>query len=56
MRTSGARRRVVEEGMSKMNGNEYTIYKIMLNLISNDMVAWAFIKLTSAYKYVGVFV
>jgi hypothetical protein len=53
MRTSGTGCRGTEEGMSEMNG---TIYNIMLNLVSNDTVAWAFIKLTSAYKYVGVFV
>ena len=39
-----------------MNGCECTIYKMVLDLVSNDYVAMAFITLTKAYKYVGLLV
>ncbi len=35
-----------------MNGCECTIYTMLLDLVSNDYVAGAFIKLAYAYKYV----
>jgi len=35
----------------KEKGNE-----VLLGLVSNDFVAWTFIKLCAAYKYVGVFI
>ena len=34
-----------------MNGCECTIYKMLLDVVSNDYVAWAFITLARAYKY-----
>ena len=39
-----------------MNGCECTFYKLVLDLVSNDYVAWAFITLTKAYKYAGLLV
>jgi hypothetical protein len=39
-----------------MNGCECTIYKLVLDLVSNDYVAWAFITLAKAYKYAGLLV
>jgi hypothetical protein len=39
-----------------MNGCECIFYNMLLNLVSNDYVAWAFIKLISAYKYAGLLV
>jgi hypothetical protein len=39
-----------------MNGCECTIYKMLLDLVSNDYVAWAFMKLSYAYKYAGLLV
>ena len=39
-----------------MNGCECTIYKILLDVVSNDLVAWTFITLTKAYKYAGLLV
>jgi len=35
----------------KGKGNE-----VLLGLVSNDIVAWTFIKLCAAYKYVSVFI
>lgn len=34
-----------------MNGCECIIYKLVLNIVSSDAVAWAFISLSYAYKY-----
>lgn len=39
-----------------MNGCECTIYKMILDLVSNDYVAWAFITLARASKYAGLLV
>jgi hypothetical protein len=39
-----------------MNGCECTIYKLILGLVSNDYVAWAFMNLSNAYKYAGLLV
>ena len=39
-----------------MNGCECTIYKLVLDLVSNDYVAWGFMTLTKAYKYAGLLV
>lgn len=39
-----------------MNGCECTIYKLILDLVSNDYVSWAFITLARAYKYAGLLV
>jgi hypothetical protein len=36
-----------------MNGCECTIYKLVLDLVSNDYVAWTFMTLARAYKYAG---
>lgn len=36
-----------------MYGLECTIYKFTLNLVTNDMIASALIKLTTIYKYIG---
>ena len=34
-----------------MNGCECNIYQMVLDFVSNDAVAWAFIRLSYAYKY-----
>lgn len=34
-----------------MNGCECVIFKLVLSVVSNDVVAWAFIRLSYAYKY-----
>ena len=34
-----------------MNGCECTIYKMILDLVSNDYVSWALITLARGYKY-----
>jgi hypothetical protein len=34
-----------------MYGCECIIFKSILNIVSNDAVAWAFIRLSYAYKY-----
>ena len=39
-----------------MNGCECTIYKTVLDLVSNDYVVWAFITLAKSYKYAGLLV
>jgi hypothetical protein len=39
-----------------MNGCECMIYKMVLDLVSNDYVAWAFMTLAKAYKYAGLLV
>lgn len=39
-----------------MNGCECTIYKMVLDLVSNDHVVWAFMMLTRAYKYAALLV
>ena len=39
-----------------MNGCECIIYNTLLNLVSNDYVAWSLITLTKAYKYAGLLV
>jgi len=39
-----------------MNGCECTIYKMLLDVVSNDYVAWAFITLARAYKYASLLV
>lgn len=30
--------------------------EVLLNLVSNELVTWAFVKLCSTYKYVSLFV
>lgn len=37
-------------------GCECVIYKLVLNLVSNETVAWAFIRLASMYKYAHLLV
>ncbi len=32
------------------------IYKMALDIVTNDAVAWTIIKITSAYKYAGMLV
>ena len=39
-----------------MNGCECTIYKMILDLVSNDYVVSALMTLTKAYKYAGLLV
>jgi hypothetical protein len=39
-----------------MNNCECTIYMMLLDLVSNDYVAWAFMTLARAYKYAGLLV
>ena len=39
-----------------MNGYECTIYRMVLDLVSNDYVAWAFITLAKSYKYASLLV
>jgi hypothetical protein len=39
-----------------MNGCDCMMYKIILDLVSNDYVAWAFMTLAKAYKYAGLFI
>jgi hypothetical protein len=39
-----------------MNGCECIIYELMLDLVSNDYVAWAFMTLAKTYKYAGLLV
>ncbi len=39
-----------------MNDCECMIYKLVLDLVSNDYVAWAFITLTKTYKYAALLV
>ena len=39
-----------------MNGCECKIYKMILDLVSNDYVTWAFITLTKTYKYASLLV
>ncbi len=39
-----------------MNGCECTIYKLLLDLVSNDYVAWAVITLAKSYKYASLLV
>ena len=39
-----------------MNGCECTIYNTLLELVSNQYVAWAIITLAKAYKYAGLLV
>jgi len=34
-----------------MNGCECMIYKLVLDVVSNDLVAWAFMTLARGYKY-----
>jgi hypothetical protein len=34
-----------------MNGCECTIYKMVLDLVSNDFVAWTLMTLARGYKY-----
>ncbi len=36
-----------------MNGCECTIYKLVLELVSNDYVAWTFMTLARSHKYAG---
>ena len=39
-----------------MNGCECTIYTMLLDLVSNDYIAWAFMTLARAYKYASLLV
>jgi len=39
-----------------MNDCECTFYKILLDVVSNTYVAWAFITLAKAYKYANLLV
>ena len=39
-----------------MNGCECTIYNMLLEAVSNQYVAWAFMTLAKAYKYAGLLV
>lgn len=39
-----------------MNGCECTFYKMLLDLVTNDYVAWALITLARSYKYAGLLV
>ena len=39
-----------------MNGCECTIYKTVLDLVSNDYVVWAFMTLAKSYKYASLLV
>ena len=39
-----------------MNGTEYTIVKMILNLVSKNAVSSLFIHLMSSYKYIGMLV
>ena len=39
-----------------MNGCQCTIYKMVLDLVSNDCVAWVFITLAKSYKYASLLV
>ena len=39
-----------------MNGCECTYYKMLLDLVSNDYVAWVFMTLAKACKYAGLLV
>jgi hypothetical protein len=39
-----------------MMGCECTIYTMLLDLVSNDYVAWGFMTLARAYKYAGLLV
>lgn len=39
-----------------MNGWKILKSEILLNVINSKLIAWAFIRLFSAYKYVGFFV
>ena len=39
-----------------MDGCECTFYKMILDLVSNDYVAWAFITLAKSYKYASLLV
>ena len=34
-----------------MDGCECNLYTLILNIVSNDAVAWTFIRLSYAYKY-----
>lgn len=51
-----ARKAYQTEGGGLMNGCECTIYNLMLQVVSNDYVAWAFMTLAKAYKYAGLLV
>jgi hypothetical protein len=39
-----------------MNGCDCVIYKMVLDLVSNDYVAWAFMTLAKSYKYASLLV
>lgn len=39
-----------------MNGCECVIYNVLLGIVSNNYVAWAFMTLAKAYKYAGLLV
>jgi hypothetical protein len=46
----------VLKGVKKMNDPKIIESAVLLNLLSHKFVAWTFIKLSTAYKYVGFFV
>ena len=39
-----------------MNGCECTIYNMLLEVVSNQYVAWTVMMLAKAYKYAGLLV
>jgi hypothetical protein len=43
-------------GVKAMNEPKIMKSAVLLNLLSHNFVAWTFIKLSAAYKYVGFFV
>ena len=49
--TGRTKRKVEEVNMQRLQNCE-----VLLNFISHDYVAWTFVKLSSLYKYVGIFV
>ena len=40
----------------KMNNQKILQSEVLLNLVSHKFVAWTFIKISTAYKYIGLFV
>jgi len=44
------------KGERTMNDPKIIESAVLLNLLSHKFVAWTFIKLSAAYKYVGFFV
>ena len=49
-------RLISSKGVKRMKDPKIMESAVLLNLLSHKFVAWSFIKISTAYKYVGFFV